>query len=1474
MRRRSERRRAAAAAAAAKVTAATAGAVPIAANRGGGALPVSAAAPSLADGAPSTSSSGAPPRGGARKPLAIHPAEQFKLHVHGHEFQNGEELVLNPDFFPQLKELHWDDYVVEVFHPRTMNPDGETMVREQTKEFGESVLSAARHHLLMEIPHTSNLPIRGKMQVSVLNDTAADFHLAAYKDVMVRFVAKAHVEVDFIEVSLKDQFMSRRDLWYLKKSIVGSAIYVGKNIRVHGARWQVMDIRAGGEKVSSGVISEKTKFAFRSRTSRVMWLVQLSPEMWDIANSGKLYMEIFLNVVENVLNKWMKHKVSHSLTIIFFARNYYPELEQEQELSTSGRKRCASSASNRTRLGTSSSSRKRGEDRDRTFPYERRDYFPIGVDENGRHYQDFYKVVAFDKVVMEVQPLLVKLKRELNEFPHACGWRTHASPYYTLDRTAPSTSFTGLNNESVPRQGDPSYARDGNLLEAINLVLNIFEKHHIDRHLARSGQSVVLMTAGNGIFSVNKRLAEITEQRMMDHGIGIDLISLATPPLHKCPLFLFRQSDLTDMKLPSRAGETNAVADACVCANQNNQNNQKAAAFQRRSRTSSNDGMFDSQSIADGGVASVRNNPLCKYCTQRLENRKNYVIPLWIPLCFVQEEMMVDHKCPLDEDIARSCPVCHPKVAKVKDFVPLPMCRMFKDDRSMHALYSLPKPLKKLLNRFQEPDSSGSDDDDENGISATMISGMSTYNDLMFAGFDSDLVRARSPSITSVDDMITYGGDMLPKVRSFSPADRNKALQEFEKYDEQVFGFSGNRGTVPSKSSDGDRLCLTPPLRPIQPPGSNSKKRAGTGSVMTFQSSSAGNNATTREDNAVSQWRQLERSSSPLPLDGSPSSDGKLVSDDELSVLDYNKPRNISGSLPSTYQLDSGPSYAPYTTSPMLRPTEVVSKDDLFSSQAFIFSSKLTSNQRRWSQIRPNEDAKYRLVQNMLKWKSLCFPALLPLTSDFFPTSKELQAHYTESFYSVTLPERDEQNGVTFRDYSEFVMEMVAQRFSQDFQLVEMGDAGEKSGTVFRLSMGHRVHEITFNEETQTIDVKRYLQKAKVRSDIDIMEYRYSLWSPVAHAFLSVSQEFRKYPRLEYSWNYLDQLICGYYDEMSEGTRYKRILYCIVPPRLEQSEQDKENLRDYTERCKKFLEYLRPKADTNTGFPNVRISTEWKESMATSGVDAFKRVAQENVKVPMTMSDAPTSQNWVITRIDTELLSTQCFHVEVQWLVCRSSLVDDFITGIVRRAKQLGLEFIQVPENGISSNLDMHPMICPIFLPVTKMIEKALIERFNFCCEALHPIPFTHLNHSEEYAILHQEPRIRNRRVISYYRQYVHRTLSCFVRMTQTGLVWISNRKLMSDEVQELFDGLRQLVDSVHIAHSAVADVVDRAFETRDAIAAAEKEDDSNGDIHAHSGSDEGDHTETNTTDEDNNERVSTSSNSSIVDEDKENANP
>ncbi|KAL3657316.1 hypothetical protein V7S43_017824 [Phytophthora oleae] len=1097
-----------------------------------------------------------------KRQTTVHAAAQIKLHVHGHEFQSGEEIILNPDSFPQLKDLVWKDYAVEVFHPEHA---GDAPMRQLVASDGAAAALAEgspQNHLLLEIPESSAAPLKGKMQVSVLKDTAAIFQLAPFKDVTVRFLPKTQVEVDFVEVSLKDQFMSRRDLMYLKQSMVGTALYVGKTIRVQGTRWQVLDVRSGSEKVRSGVVSENTKFTFRSRTSRVMWLVQISPEMWDMANSGMLYLEIFLTVVRNVLNKWMKHKVSHSLTILFYSRCFYPEMDQDQDTSTSG-----GHFSHRKFMPTRKQSRAADDERESSFPYERSDCFSVGVDEDGRHYQDFYKLVAFDSIITDVQPLLVQLKEEMNAFPRECGWRSPADFYVSSFSPAEL-----LRDDSGPRPGVPSNARDGNLLEAVNLVLNIFEKHHIDRDLSRSGQSVVLITPGNGIFSVNKRLSEITEQRMMDHGIGIDLISLASRPLHKCPLFLFKQSDLSEMKLPGRK-EGNPANEMCLC---NNNPHSSKHGYQRRSRTGSSDALTDSQSaVADIGVSSMRTGQLCKYCLQRMENRKNYIVPLWIPLWFVQENMLTPHECPLDEDISQFCDVCAPKNSKNKVFEPLPMCRMFKDNDFTHFGYlSLPKPLECLLNNFQNAESALSDDDRDNAdFSVAPSASGSTYDNVMLAGLNSDLVRARATSMTCSDDSLSYDGEVVTKIRTFSLSEQNKLLQEYERYDDEVFGFAP-APKLGQKSSDSDmsvRLASTPPIRPgVSYLSSMIKKRTGT---IGFQSGSAGNaNENGGSNSGGARWRTFEqREPSPLNVDMAEyrgSLEAKVGSLDD----DKDKPKITSSSFPNTFQLGdgSGPNHTSFTASPVLRPAEGAVKEDIFHSQAFMLK-QLTSNQRRWSQVRPYEDQQYKIAQNVLKWKSLCFPALLPLASDFMPAPKELQAHYTESFYSVMLPERDEQNGVTFRDYRELVLEMVAQRLSQDFQLISAEDSsevGEKDGTVFRLSMGHRIHEIVYNEETQTIDVKRYLQKVTTRSDVDIMEYRYSLWSPIVDRFVAVAQEFRKYPQIEYQWNHLDQLICGYIDDMSEGIRYKRSLYCLLPPRLGGSD-----VGDQGEWCSFFLTF-------------------------------------------------------------------------------------------------------------------------------------------------------------------------------------------------------------------------------------------------------------------------------------------------------------
>ena len=60
----------------------------------------------------------------------------------------------------------------------------------------------------------------------------------------------------------------------------------------------------------------------------------------------------------------------------------------------------------------------------------------------------------------------------------------------------------------------------------------------MDRDLYRTGQSVVLITAGTGVFYVDRHMVLLTKRRLYQYGVGIDLISCTSRPFHTVPLLM------------------------------------------------------------------------------------------------------------------------------------------------------------------------------------------------------------------------------------------------------------------------------------------------------------------------------------------------------------------------------------------------------------------------------------------------------------------------------------------------------------------------------------------------------------------------------------------------------------------------------------------------------------------------------------------------------------------------------------------------------------------------------------------------------------------------------------------------------------------------------------------------------------------------------------------------------------------------
>ncbi|XP_038574841.1 GATOR complex protein DEPDC5 isoform X9 [Micropterus salmoides] len=377
--------------------------------------------------------------------------KSYKLVLHKKGFGGSadDELVVNPKVFPQVSLRD----IIEIAHPT----DEYSPLLLQVKSLKEDLQ---------------------KETISVDQTVAQAFKLRAYQDVIVNIVNPKDVTLDLVELTFKDQYIGRGDMWRLKKSLVSTCAYVTQKVEFAGIRAQASELWVKGEKVTCGYISEDTRVVFRSTSAMVYIFIQMSCEMWDFDIYGDLYFEKAVNgFLSDLFAKWKEKNCSHEVTVVLFSRTFYNAKTIDE------------------------------------FPEILRG--SIRQDHEGRFYEDFYRVVAQNERRDEWTSLLVTIKKLFIQYP-------------VLVRLKEADGFpVGYN----------STAAQGNYLEAINLSFNVFDKHYINRNFDRTGQMSVVITPGVGVFEVDRLLMILTKQRMIDNGIGVDLVCMGEQPLHAVPLF-------------------------------------------------------------------------------------------------------------------------------------------------------------------------------------------------------------------------------------------------------------------------------------------------------------------------------------------------------------------------------------------------------------------------------------------------------------------------------------------------------------------------------------------------------------------------------------------------------------------------------------------------------------------------------------------------------------------------------------------------------------------------------------------------------------------------------------------------------------------------------------------------------------------------------------------------------------------------
>ncbi|KAG0008984.1 vacuolar membrane-associated protein iml1, partial [Entomortierella chlamydospora] len=401
------------------------------------------------------------------------PIATKSLHVHQDTYSK-RDFLIDPPSFPGVQP----NDLFEIYDPALPSDASKRLVIQWTGPDKDTQL-------------------KSPVQVSLANNIASKFGLIARRDAVVQRVDPSRYAAKYVELTFRDQYIGRSDMWRLRTSLVGTSVYETQKILYLGCiKAQVKEIYVGNLSVPSGYITSETRIIFRSESAKVFIFIQMSREMWEFDEDGEIFFEkVIFGFLPNLFARWrgkrdgkleLESPTNHVVSIVLFSRIFYQGEEEE-----------------RFRI----------------------DGYPGGQtglqkDEEGRYYQDFYKVVIDWEARTDWTTAIIPLKEEIMRYQRDILLRP-AGPYQILS-------------------GENSFAFEGNVLESVNLALNSLDKHYVDRDLQRTGLSIVMITPGSGIFDVDKKLLRLTTERMISSGIGLDMVCLSKIPAHIVPLFRWK----------------------------------------------------------------------------------------------------------------------------------------------------------------------------------------------------------------------------------------------------------------------------------------------------------------------------------------------------------------------------------------------------------------------------------------------------------------------------------------------------------------------------------------------------------------------------------------------------------------------------------------------------------------------------------------------------------------------------------------------------------------------------------------------------------------------------------------------------------------------------------------------------------------------------------------------------------------------
>lgn len=796
-------------------------------------------------------------------------------------------------------------------------------------------------------------------------------------------------------------------------------------------------------------------------------------------------------------------------------------------------------------------------------------------------------------------------------------------------RIPPHKPLPNLQRKRQPRMvitGRPSAAINGNILEAINLATLQFSKDYIDRDLVRTGISVVVITPGTGHFEVDYDMLKATTEGLVAGGMGVDLICLSKVPLHTVPLFKYRSPIPTSVLNRQESAEGHSAPpessppkastippgnathdpvewvysvphwiDISFWSTASEKKVNKRGRTERK-KDKKPSGEFGARAkMHELQMMGIMENEISEISITFLHDN-----PFWKPMPVIEDSVSLDGGPGKGTGAGGAAGTVATPVRFPKD--------TFRwMDEYDDAIFR-PLPVKKELEKAALMRGIGGGED-EKRIKKTLeevdllVLGTSFHAEtpgrqvsIPGGAFFDQKMKERRPELESPidrrDDTTNAGISGAPPVTASAGGILGRPSRLVRNIS---FGFKSwgaakataktglasteatAVGAIGPSSASGSGVMVTrgfdtgeilTPNKPLSVRGSSQEESPATGPGIMRSPERLGwgsrpisiKNSAMSSLEAAGREREHRRGIMGSPLDARTAAAREKGGEpmDILKAASLTRHGRQSIDLVANAEKTA-------TIPPTVSPTSALSPwvQVLNPSNPKKNTLSAVNQFRRWHHVFPRP-----IKVSTVKWKSLCSPAALPLTTEHFPTADQLRDEYQENPYVISQnADYDELEGNSGGNREELVRAMISQRLAQGFQIVvgnsvseatagRGGDPGiysrgymVKAGSSCFMSLGSQIHQLICDEK-YNVEVKRYVRKPTTAISSPSFavagEYISYMKTVMGDRYTAVKASFRL-PNAEYNWNYVDQYIGGYEDTLTEQLRYWRARFVLIP---------------------------------------------------------------------------------------------------------------------------------------------------------------------------------------------------------------------------------------------------------------------------------------------------------------------------------------